>query len=492
MGVEALRSFVQQLDASTYDESRTSGTPATPTPTCRPASKGRTTIRTPTNRYGSTAPDPRRTLLARRLEAAEMLARPFAVRLEADGVSNAKVLARVPTREWGLPACLVEEAERMLGLLAARACAADHHTNHRTKLNVAGSVYTGAKHSGSGGGGGGGAHVITKHPGIRGRGTVLSPSRLPSGQHRRPLAFDPKFQRSAVDPFGRPPRLEYLQTFAGPRRRQRLSTTVGKGEANDGVDLPPGIWEPPPPAEGEETVYQSSRREPSKEMCPVRDVFSVIAPSRTVHDNGNNFGCLLSPPSPPTCSEIESEKSDELSGQPPASAPPLRQPPSGSGCSQHQSTKRGEGAACAKNTPSAGNTNAAVGADEHPTSTTTNFATTPFTCQVPMCGAAFRRASTLRVHQRSHATAPEYYRLRRAPQLFRDPPPAPTEGHGAAAARFRLRTELPASVQQELLQLQEEVSSRRRQSLLALPQLPGAAATWAGVVTAGRSFGQPT
>lgn len=491
MGLEALRSFVQQLDATTYDGSRTSGTPANHTLTCRPASKGRTPIRTPTNRYGAAAPDPRRTLLARRLEAAEMLARPFAVRLEADGVSNVKVLARVPTHEWGLPACLVEEAERMLGLLAARACAANHHSNHHTKPNVAGSVYTGAKHSGSGGSGG--AHSITKHPGTRSGGAVSSPSHLPGGQHRRPLAFDPKFQRSAIDPFGRPPRLEYLQPFAGPRQRQRLSATVGKvEEANDGIDLPPGIWEPPPPAEGEETVHQNSRRELAKEVCPVQGVGNVIAPSRTVHDNGDNVGCLLSSPSPPACSEKESEKTDALSGHPSVNDPPLRQVPSGRGCSQHQLRTPDEGTACTKIRTSAGNANAAVGADEHPASTTTNIATAPFTCQVPMCGAAFRRASILRVHQRSHATAPEYYRLRRAPQLFRDPPPAPTEGHGAAAARFRLRTELPVSVQEELLQLKEEVSSRRRQSLLALPQLPGAAATWAGVVTAGRPFGQAT
>lgn len=498
MGLEALRSFVQQLDATTYDGPRSSsGPPTTPTATRTTSSKDSTaTSRTTLNHYGSAAPDPRRTLSARRLEAAEMLARPFAVRLEADGLSNAKVLARVPMREWGLPECLVEEVERMLGLLAARTCAYSDNLNNRNKKssNCVGSSSTVSTVAG---GGGGVAHVTRKHPGTGGRGTVSSRSRLPGGQYRRPLTFDPKFQRSAIDPFGRPPRLENLLSFTGPQRR-RSPVTADKVEVYDGVDLPPGIWDPAPTPteEGKEEVPESSRPGIAKEACPIHNGADNVI-------EGECFGCLLAILSPLASTDMERhEDSDELSGQPSVSARPLQQHhPGGSGSSHHGPRHHDEWTACTNKNKggnsAGGNKNATfVGAVENPTPKTAKTATTTapysYICQVPTCGAAFRRAPTLRTHQRSHTIMPEYLRLRRAPQLFRDPPPAPSEGHGANAARFRLRTELPASVRKELLQLQEEASSRRRQSLLALPQLPGAAATWAGVATLGRSFGQTT
>ncbi len=399
MGPEAFREFVRELDATASSPESSSTAAAA---VVRP--------------YGAPPADPCRTLLERRLEAAATLADPFKLRLEADGVLSVKVLARVPARAWGVPPCLVEQIERMLGLLAARTCASLHYRAHGGGRR---------KPQGLGSGGGG----RRRRRSNRRRGGAAG------GRRRQHLfEFDPRFQRSPTDPFGRPPRLERIQPCLGPdedkKTRQDNDKHGGDHQLlDDEDDLPPGLWSTD---EGE---------------AAARTVTAVAAPN----------------PSRQTPAEEETSPGGGNRKEPADRAP---------GVDSQGATAAATAAAAASG----------------PAPAKTPASSSPFTCRAqPHCGAIFARASTLRTHENSHAAAPGYHRFRRAPQLGRDRPPAPSEGAGAPAERFRLRTTLPPSVRRELRQLREEKARRRRQSLLAGPGLSGTVATWAGVVSPGRT-----
>ena len=512
MGPEALRGFVEQLDAVEtshhFPPSSTLEFPSNAKHVC-----------SVTGRFGSTLADPRRTLLERRLEAAETLAGPFALRLEADGVHSVKVLARVPVRAWDLPPCLVEQVERMIGLLTAKTCATDHYQAHhrlgsnRKSTKISKSIGSLVRR----GEGGGGGHLRAKkrsgvsvsgygkHSGRRGGGGRVHCQR--KAQHG--LAFDPRFQRSAVDPFGRPPRLERIQ--AGPDPGQHRRKEGGRHHDGDDRrllevdkydDLAPGPWERPPAAEGRAGRGDTDGPIPetTEKEKAARGHYTAAGATGTEKNSPGS----PSSSSPPTSTTIKTEDTQhELLRELVSAAHPgqskfdierrkyLDQPRP----RWRQSRQRGGGGLRRKQPLKASNRNR-----DPPTNATRkndgNHSTTPealepttrrrLTCRVLHCSAVFSSLSTLRAHERSHATVPEYHRLRRTPQLFRDSPPAPSEGDGADAARFHLRTTLPASVRRELQQLQEESAYRRRGSLSSLPGLAGAAATWAGVVGPGR------
>lgn len=523
MGPEALRGFVEQLDAvgTTHPSPFSSAleSPSNAKHVCSVA-----------GRFGSTLADPRRTLLERRLEAAETLAGPFALRLEADGVHSVKVLARVPVRAWDLPPCLVEQVERMIGLLTAKTCATDHYQAHYRPGGNIKSRKSSKTASGlvKGGGGGGGHLRANKHFGVSASGVGVSGDDKHSGrrggggrvrcqqQAQHVLAFDPRFQRSAVDPFGRPPRLERVQAGPDPGQHRRKGGDRHHGGGDRGLlevekydDLAPGPWDRPPAVEGRAGKDDTDDPIPEEEEA---------ARGRPTAAGATGTASLfqfkeISPDSrssslPPTSTITKTEdKQHELLRELVSAAHPgqpkfdierrkhLGQPRP----RRRQSRQRCGGDLRRKQPLKASNRNR-----DPPTNATrkkdVNHLTTPealepttrrrLTCRVLHCSAVFTSLSTLRAHERSHATVPEYHRLRRAPQLFRDPPPAPSEGDGADAARFHLRTTLPASVRRELQQLQEESANRRRGSLLSLPGLAGAAATWAGLVGPGRKVGR--
>lgn len=490
MGLEALREFVQQLEAVRTDRPLCApSTPATPDITgniFRKSTSGSRNGRA--GRYGSTPLDPRRTLLQRRLEAAKLLAQPFAVRLEADGVANVKVLVRMPARTWGLPSCLAKEMERMVGLLVARTCASNHFSGkHCYKNNPsAANSFTAAGRGGITGE----KHVSSVDGVARGReqrrgGAYEHQRKSPSS-----LAFDSRFQRSAVDPFGRPPRLEYIRPCLRPRygKAGDRHSDGGNGSLSSrgDDDLPPGPWDGPPAMEGNAVVETGGDNNNTSTLRKEDKQTAHCAGKRTEGSGCNNTAGSSSC-SPPTVSTVIVQRKEAVdSGRqgPCAEKTPFNR--QRSVCSPHQHLEPDDHQALRNK---AGKT-PWVHADGKKGSSSPTTRTTPetvvpsrFTCRFPCCGAAFTKSSTLRTHERSHVFAPEYHRLRHAPQLFRDQPPAPSEGDGAVAAKFRLRTELPVSVQQELRQLQEESARRRRCSLLAMPRLPGEAATWAGVVS---------
>ncbi|CAM9534222.1 unnamed protein product [Ectocarpus sp. 13 AM-2016] len=429
MGREALREFVRQLDAIRAGP---------PSIFCNQTPKTASTGHS----YGSAPVDTCRSLLERRLEAAAALADPFKVRLEADGVLNVRVLARVPVRAWGLPPHFIEEIERMLGLLTARTCASEHLRAHRgkqkgrppgldaprTPVSCSGDAVANAKPNGRDG---------------SFRCRDRNKGRTPKRQHL--FEFDPRYQRSSLDPFGRPPRLDRVQACLNPRQDTEAD---GQPSPKDEDDIPQGIWDRPAASENP-SVKDGTGDTRRIDVVPEA---ATAAP-----------GCSL--PSPLVeCTLLDTAQSDLLAEQESSSQRKLNaqreQPPP----NQRTPTK--------KSGRSEGTVSSSAPAKTSPSSSRR------FTCRArPDCGATFAKASTLKIHERSHAEVPEYHRLRRSPQLFRDRRPASFEGAGAATEKFRLRTTLPYSVRQELRQLHEEKVLRTRQSLLAGPGLSGKVAT---------------
>lgn len=441
MGREALREFTRQLDATRAGRPSSSSTQ-----TAQAASTGRS--------YGSAPVDPCRTLLERRLEAAATLADPFKIRLEADGVLSVRVLARVPVRAWGLPPHFIEEIERMLGLLAARKCASEHFSAHRGRQKIrpsdADATRTPASCSGD-------AFAKGKSNGKDGsfRCRHRKKGRPPKRQHL--FEFDPRYQRSSLDPFGRPPRLDRVQACLNPRQDTEAN---GQSLPKDEDDIPHGIWDRPAASEN---PSENDGTGDTRNIEAVPEA-ATAAPGCSLSSRPVG-GILFEGAQCDLLAEEEPISQDQSNAQR-EHLPPHRTPTKKSG--------RREGSvfssAPAKTSPSSSR----------------------FICRArPNCGASFATASTLKTHERSHAEVPEYHRLRRAPQLFRDRPPTSSEGAGAAAEKFRLRTTLPYSVQQELQQLHEGKFLRTRHSLLAGPGLSGTVATWAGVVSSARGpFGR--
>ena len=456
MGLEAFREFIRQLDATSAGQHQQTSSPRRRTPKTTTSSTGRC--------YGAPAADPRRTLLERRLEAAAALADPFALRLEADGVLSVRVLARVPARAWGLPSCLLEEIERMLGLLAARACASDHFHAHRGgQVTSRKSPDAAEKPKGSKGG----RRFCADEMRAGGKLSCRSKRGRAARKNRQMFAFDPRFQRSPTDPFGRPPRLERIQPCLGPRQEAH-----GDPLPDDEDDLPPGVWDPP----------DGSGTSDAKNGGPDGDgQTGDAATKRAQRETG--LPASFSAGVVDFLNDAESELAERVTGGHPQGAVVERKP-------QRQAHPRAALDAAHK---SAGDTTTPISAKIPKSSSASASLSSRLTCRAarPHCRAAFSKASNLRLHESSHAAAPEYHRLGRAPQLGRDPAPALSEGAGAPAEKFRLRTTLPPSVRRELQQLQEEGERRRRESLLAGPGLSGTVATWAGVVSPGRAtFGQ--
>eukprot|EP00904_Undaria_pinnatifida_P004200 jgi/Undpi1/13781/HiC_scaffold_9.g03432.m1 len=519
MGPQALRGFIEQLDAVGTSH------PSLSLSTVRTPGKSGGVLRrdgddvyccSVTGRFGSTLADPRRTLLERRLEAAETLAGPFILRLEADGVTNVKVLARVPVRAWDLPPCLVEQVERMIGILTARTCATAHYQAHH---GSGGNFKSGARRKPASAARASGRLLANNGVGVSGsvdsdancRRKRRGGGRLRSQQPQHMLTFDPRFQKSAVDPFGRPPRLERVQAGPGQHRGKEDDHNDGSNrvflEAKDD-DLPPGPWDRPPAASDRAGKDDSGDGDHIPEVA-VEDEIAPRHPNAAGATGASLSPCKGSspgspssplPPTPSTTVEPENTQSELLrdlaAAHPEQPKLDIEQRPLGQPRQSHQRggclrRKQPLKSSNRKRAPSTNATSKKGG--NHPTTPEAFELTTRrqrLTCRFPHCSAVLTSLSTLRTHERSHATAPEYHRLRHAPQLFRDPPPAPSEGDGADAARFRLRTTLPASVRRELQELQEESAHRRRGSLLSLPGLAGVAATWAGVVAPGRKVGE--
>lgn len=438
MGLEAFRAFVVQLDA----------TCASRTPSSSPCAPS--TARTGRS-YRASPVEPCRTLLERRLEAAATLANPFKVRLEADGVSSVRELARVPARAWGLPSNLVEEIERMLSLLVARTCAIQHFRAHRShKRHRAPDGNTPLKKRDSSPSKGG---VV---PGMLRRQDKDS-SGARRREQKKSFEFDPRFQRSPLDPFGRPPRLERIHPCLGPREEKDGGRHPGHVYrlSADEDDLPPRIWE-----------HATASEDPSGSDC-----YKTIGVETEV--DGATDASFPSVPVESTVVRARNDpRAEDLPVDPRAQELLTHRKPQGRPGQKQRQQQPSHPTAKTKYA-SGSNTNSPTGTETHPSSTRY------YRCRIqPRCGAVFPRASALRLHEKSHASAPEYHRHRRAPQLFRDRPPASSEGAGAAAEKFRLRTTLPPSILRELKLLEGRKASGRRQSgPPAEPDLPAAVAS---------------
>lgn len=386
--------------------------------------------------------DFRRLLVKRRLHAAEMLARPLALRLEADGVSSVKTLAGVPVRAWEIPECLVEQVERMLGLLVARTCYTTYF-QHDQK----GSYAFLDDESGS---------QSTKARGCNGAGVLKSGAAKQTGKKRvcvpwcKSKAFDPRFQRSALDSFGRPPRLEGIQPFIGLRNagRERANPRPPLRQADDETDedLPLRVWE-------KREMLDLPRPNKEEKDPPVATELDLNYPcmNKSIEPESSNHPGCLSPVSRVACPRQDKESAN------------IKRQIDGTKKHEHLVNISLE---LDKAALEHGGMEQRVDESGRDLRAVFNSNYTK-----PGCGTRSARYIALRDHERCLGNALEYSRLRWTPQLFRDASTGPWEGMEERATKLRLVLGLPSIIQQELRDLYSKSTSRHSYCRSALQGL---------------------
>lgn len=408
LGLGAFLAFVKELDAIVGDEG------ASPLPDARePTTAAPLVVRR--KGWGGCPPaDSRRVLLERRVHAAGVLARPFAIRLESDGISSVEMLASVPLGAWELPPCVVEQVDRMLAILVAKTCASGQDTRPEQ--------FSSRK----------------THPTGRSRSTTGGIKRLEGG------GFDPRFQRSAVDPFGRPPRLDRIRPRRpGLRRKDGFASNSAHGHdvpdrAGDpsGDDLPRGIWE----GHGNHTPQEKERWVPTGRMAKEGE-------RRPGYPSGPDDSWMM--PDMPRC-EFSGNQRRSLGGAIGGAVGRETAQDDGGGVlpsPEHNGKLEDTGGSCRHEVTGA---KARCEKLRHVIQSSRTVSKSPPQHLSIVCGSKSAQKP---------CTA-GYRRYRRTPQLFRDFLPSPREVLESLNPRFRLRAMLPRSIEAELRELQTRAISR--------------------------------
>lgn len=325
--------------------------------------------------------DARQEMIRVRFRQAMVVATPIILAMKADGVSAVRELAQSDLSRWSeLSSALRLELERMLRLIAA------------SKFGRAG--------------------------------------------------FDPRYQRSATDPFGRPPRLD----SDSPKKaaKARVASATGDGTAVD-QELPAArSWRAD--QSGGDLMLQTP-------VSPREELPALVVDTPDRLEQYKNGLWRTFPGAahrdPHHKPQQQAEKV-ELATEP-------------NGLKNH---KRLRPARMARTVP-LDETN------EHelkPVQKTRMVPWAPyvtdinvFPCDHPNCRMSFGRMYLLRMHRRSHDSAPNYYQYRNAPQLGLDPPAASTtmapqpdddvfpEGFGS---------DLPEHLRADLAAIREQLKSR--------------------------------
>jgi len=329
-------------------------------------------------------PDPqRREAVRTRFRAAFLLASPFCLHLQSRRVTSVAELLRLDEgrglARLGLPAALLTQLEVLLSSVVGRA-----------------------------------AHAKTV-PVPRGR---LASAR---GLFASPLLYDPRFQRSPLDPFGRPPRLA-----SAPPPPLALQSVPSSLSISSDLTEPPSLWDSnhSPPVDSRSPSHQDlwgfravlpdldeASSQDSKEEASV--ISSPVLP-----DNGKVRGdvdplaqrdrsdlrTLLQSPSEPAptyrvlCSQAPSDLRVSSYLQPPPSTavsrdrPNLSPQPSKSRQDHKQPFVAGLEKCCSHS----------------------------FRCTHPKCNQVFSRLFTYKMHLKSHETFPQYHEFKQRPQLVLD------------------------------------------------------------------------
>lgn len=256
-----------------------------------------------------------------------------------------------------------------------------------------------------------------------------------------PMFYDPKFQRSPFDPYGRPPRLQ-------PKGKQKMIQHKLKAEEKmkaqklkahfnldkvstthsiqEDLDIPVGLW----------NAYNSAG-------STNRDIESLIMgeSNKSTLDDKWSFRDVIS--------DIESVYSDELSISNTHSQQLLQ-----SNAGHHYpSLVQAEGA----NNKRPGRIvyHETKSSDKLTRSIDETVFKHTYTCTYPHCHQTFARLYTFKIHLKSHEVFGQYHEFKRKPQLYLDKDRA--ELADVKRYAFQRRITLPPVVEHQLTALKEKV-----------------------------------
>lgn len=261
-----------------------------------------------------------------------------------------------------------------------------------------------------------------------------------------PMFYDPKFQRSPFDPYGRPPRLQpkgkqkmiqHKLKAEEKIRAQKLKAHLNLDKVStthsiqEDLDIPVDIW----------NAYNSEGSVP--DVSTTRDVESLLTgeSNKSTLDNKWSFRDVIS--------DIESVYSDELSMSNTNSQQLLQSNASHYGGSLMQSeggvNDKRLGRIAYHETKSSDKLTRSI--DE------TVFKHT-YTCTYPHCHQSFARLYTFKIHLKSHEVFGQYHEFKRKPQLYLDKDRA--ELADVKREAFQRRITLPPVIERQLTALKEK------------------------------------
>lgn len=149
--------------------------------------------------------DVSRQLILRRHEASGVCSRQLIDRLLKDGIDSVRKLSSARLSDWDLPDAIIDEVQRMIGVMITSQCAMGYSR------------------------------------------ITLSAGRSAGGKRRKKRArvpdFDPRYQRSALDPFGRPPRVGRILPLPKPVSWEAQLQLRSAGAFEEVVDPPSRMWD---------------------------------------------------------------------------------------------------------------------------------------------------------------------------------------------------------------------------------------------------------
>jgi len=362
--------------------------------------------------------DRRRELVRERFRSCLLLTTPYTLRLKADGTLTVQDLVeRTDLKKLGMNEALFDQVEALISTAISLSVSSKVVPTVRDHLSTSTEIFT------------------------------------------VPMIFDPKFQRGPFDPYGRAPRIFPRLNLkkTKPDKRPRPSDesrpadageagSKGQGDVaagdevdDDDDDMPLGLWE-----KKEKKINNSLAAKHAKKLF----AFQSDAPTPTKGGKGKK-----------TDAAGDNEDEQELFGEESrGDAQPSLQlaspgPLSPASLSLSNSTLQQTRPRSKKEM----HEKARLFRRDFEAKVRSGFER-PYTCSHPGCPAAFSRAYSLKVHEKSHELFGGYHKFRHEPQLFLDPD---NEGARAAAqAAFEASVSLPPLVQQEIVNLRVAAAAK--------------------------------